>query len=180
MKYAAAIIITLILFAGGFFTGSYFNRKTTAQGPSTTVTVIKDTIIYKDKIVYRNRPIPEPIPAPGTPYNFYSDTLKTDSLDLVINDSIKGELISREIVHTPIIFERLVTNVEYVTKEVTRLKTPVLSLYGDVKTGGGEHGFVGAIELGIVNKNRNKIGLSVFKSNNTYFCISYGYVFPIY
>jgi hypothetical protein len=179
MKYAAAIIITLILFAGGFFTGSYFNRKPGKTTTTTdTLTVVRDTVIFKDKIVYRDRIIPTPVP--GIPFNFYSDTLKTDSLDLVINDSIRGELISRVIEHKPIIFERVVTEVKYVPTPVIKLKSPTLSVYGDIKTGGGANGFVGAIELGIINKNRNKLGASVFRSNSTYFCISYGYVLPIY
>jgi hypothetical protein len=176
MKYAAAIIAILVLFAGGFFTGDYFKKVPNIQPPQT---ILKDTIIYKDKIVYRDRPIPTPVILPGipTPIYYYSDTLKTDSLDIVINDSIHGQLLSREVINRPIVFQKIKTEIQYIEKPIYK---PVnLSIYGDVKTGGGPAGFVGAIELGIINKNRNKIGISVFKSEKTYFCISYGYVFPI-
>ena len=172
MKYAAAIIAILFLFAGGYFTGHYFKKVPNIQPPQT---ILKDTIIYKDKIVYRDRPIPTPVI--GTPYNFYSDTLITDSLSIVINDSIHGHLRYREVINKPIVFQKVKTEIQYIEKPI--YKPVSLALYGDVKTGGGPAGFVGAIELGIINKNRNKIGVSVFKGEKTYFCISYGYVLPI-
>lgn len=181
------IIIGLLLFVGGYFTGHHFKRstvpdgyllvrKTTVDSLSNLKPAVKDSIIYLEKIVYRNRTIkPEPIPA--TPYHFVSDSLITDSLWLVINDTIQGQIINREIQHKPIIFERTIEKqVPYYVETVKYKDRPErLMLYYDIKAGGHMKTFLTGAEIGFINKKRQKFGFSMLTDfHSQYYVVSFG------
>ena len=181
------IIIGLLLFVGGYFTGHHFKRsavpdgyllvrKTTVDSLANLKPVVKDSIIYLEKIVYRNRIIkPEPIPA--TPYHFVSDSLVTDSLWLVINDTIQGQIINREIQHKPILFEKTIEKpVPYYVETFQYKDRPErLMLYFDVKAGGHMKTFLTGAEIGYISKNRQKIGFQMLTDfHSQYYLVSFG------
>lgn len=181
------VIVGLLLFTGGYFTGNSLKKASIPDGYAlvriTTIDslmaikpIIKDSIIIREKIVYRDRIIkPEPIPA--TPYNFVSDSLITDSLWLVINDTIQGEIINREIQHKPVIFEKTIEKpVPYYVETVKYKDKPdELMMYYDVKAGGHMKTFITGGEIGIINKKRQKIGFSVLTDfHSQYYVVSFG------
>src|SRR5690554_5932340 len=75
--------------------------------------VIKDTVIYRDTVIYCTRPVP--VPVPDTPELVaYSDSIINDSTHVVINDTIRGELVSREVQVRPVV----VVRTETITQDV--------------------------------------------------------------
>lgn len=181
------VIVGLLLFAGGYFTRNHLKKASIPEGYAlvriTTIDslmalkpIVKDSIIIREKIVYRDRIIkPEPIPA--TPYHFVSDSLITDSLWLVINDTIQGEIINREIQHKPVIFEKTIEKpVPYYIETVKYKDKPdKLMMYYDVKAGGHMKTFITGGEIGIINKRRQKIGFAMLTDfHGQYFVISFG------
>jgi hypothetical protein len=181
------VIIGLLLFTGGYFTGHHFKRfdvpdgyllvrKTTVDSLNNLKPVVKDTIIYLDKIVYRDRIItPEPIP--NTPYSFVSDSLVTDSLWLVINDTIQGSIINREIHYKPTIFEKTIEKpVPYYVETITYKDRPGrLMLYFDIKAGGHMKTFLTGAEIGFISTNRQKIGFQMLTDfHSQYYIVSFG------
>ena len=186
-KTILLVIIGLLLFIGGYFTGHHLKRSTVPDGyllvRRTTIDslsnlkpVVKDSIIYLEKIVYRNRIIkPETIPA--TPYHFVSDSLITDSLWLVINDTIQGQIVNREIQHKPIIFERTVEKpMHYYVETIQYKDRPErLILYYDIKAGGHMKTFITGAEIGFINKKRQKFGFAMLTDlHSQYFVVSFG------
>lgn len=186
-KTILAIIIGLLLFVGGYFTGNHFKRSivpdgyvlvriTTIDSLNNLTSIVKDSVIFRDKIVYRDRII-NPKPIPETPYNFVSDSLINDSLWLVINDTIQGQIINREIEHRPIIFEKIVEKpVPYYVETIKYKDRPDrLMLYYDVKAGGHMKTFITGGEIGFINKRRQKIGFSVLTDfHSQYYVLSFG------
>ncbi len=61
----------------------------------------KDTIIYKDKIVINDRPVPYSKKIDDST-RYYTDHFVNGDIDITINDSIKGTLIKRNISYIPI------------------------------------------------------------------------------
>ena len=167
MKYLAAILLIAALFIAGWFTGRHF------QAVPEIVIQTRDSIIYKPVTVYKDRPIPAQ-KAVG-PINFYTDTLRTDSIDIIITDSIRGDLVSRKIEHRPIVFQRYISEIQY---KPTPTKPRVLSVYGDIKAGLGS-GFMAGFEVGIIRK-RTKIGIGIMRFDKNYYCVSYGYIIDFY
>lgn len=181
------VIISLLLFTGGYFTGHHFKRynvpdgyflvrKTTVDSLNNLKPVVKDTIIYKDKIVYRDRII-TPGPIPNTPYSFVSDSLINDSLWLVINDTIQGSIINREIHYKHKLFERTIEKpVPYYVETIKYKDRPErLMLYFDVKAGGHMKTFLTGAEIGYISKNRQKIGFQMLTDfHSQYYLVSFG------
>ena len=109
--------ILLSLFAAlmllcGYFIGERFAPRPPAkvvQLPAPPpVVVVKDTVIYRDTVISRTRPVP--VPVPDTPELVaYSDSIINDSAHVVINDTIRGELVSREVQVRPVVIVRTET-----------------------------------------------------------------------
>src|SRR5690554_619137 len=112
--------ILLVLFAAlmllcGYFIGERFAPRPPAkvvQLPAPPpVVVVKDSVIYRDTVIYRTRPVPVPV-APDLVA--YSDSIINDSTHVVINDTIRGELVSREVEVRPVV----VVRTETITQDV--------------------------------------------------------------
>lgn len=112
------------------------------------VVIVKDTVIYRDTIIYRTRPVP--VPVPQVPELVaYSDSIINDSTYVVINDTIKGGLVSREVHIRPVV----VVRTETVTQEVPYMveNPPVLPLTLSVGAIGGRDVFGAQIALNYRN-----------------------------
>jgi len=109
--------ILLSLFAAlmllcGYFIGERFAPRPPAevvQLPAPPpVVVVKDSVIYRDTVIYRTRPVPVPVPQVPD-LMAYSDSIINDSTHVVINDTIRGELVSREVEVRPVVIVRTET-----------------------------------------------------------------------
>ena len=110
-------LFALLMLICGYIIGERFAPRPPAKvvqlpAPPPEV-VLKDTIIYRDTVIYRTRPVPVPVPqAPDL--QAYSDSIINDTTYVVINDTIRGELVSREVQVRPVV----VVRTETVTQEV--------------------------------------------------------------
>ena len=121
-----------------------------------TVTIIRDTIIYLNKIIYRDRNIPVPIETKPEGTKIYRDSLIIpDTLNLWITDEIRGELIKRDIAFRPVIHQKMVTNT-ITNKELVPQKGVYLS--GILGYGINNEVSFGA-SIDYINKKNNLYGL---------------------
>lgn len=137
-------LFALLMLTFGYLIGECFAPRPPAkvvQLPAPPPVVIyRDTVIYyrDTAVVYRTRPVP--VPVPEVPELVaYSDSIINDSTHIVINDTIRGELVSREVEVRPIV----VVHTETITQEVPYLveNTPVLPLTLSVGVIGSENIF---------------------------------------
>lgn len=112
------------------------------------VVIVKDTVIYRDTIIYRTRPVPVPVPQVPD-LVAYSDSIINDSTYVVINDTIKGELVSREVHIRPVV----VVRTETITQEVPYIveNPPVLPFTLSVGAMGGREMYGAQIALNYRN-----------------------------
>lgn len=139
-------------------------------------TVVRDSLVFEEKIVYKDREIPTPVPV--TPdINFYSDSLINDTTHLIINDTIRGSLLSRNIELKRAIKYRTI-NIPYpkfieTTKFIERPNP--WSLYGGVILSGTKNKFIPGIEMGYISKKNIKIGAQLSTDfNNKYIGVAIG------
>lgn len=115
-KILLALFAALMLLCG-YFIGERFAPRPPAKvvqlpAPPAEV-VVKDTVIYRDTVVYRTRPVPVPVPE-ASELVAYSDSIVNDSTHVIINDTIRGELVSREVQVRPVV----VVRTEIITQDV--------------------------------------------------------------
>jgi hypothetical protein len=122
------IIITLLVFVAGFLLSKEFTNYEVPRGkilvsteffdsinalrPDTIIT--HDTVVI-EKIIYKDRKLPEPEPTPDPEINLYEDSLINQYAKVKIKDWIKGEIVDRNIEYTP-----------YITKKTIREPYPVI------------------------------------------------------
>src|SRR5690554_1430991 len=145
--------ILLVLFAAlmllcGYFIGERFDPRApdkVVQLPAPPpVVVVKDSVIYRDTVIYRTRPVPAPVP--DTPALVaYSDSIINDSTHVVINDTLRGELVSREVQVRPVVIVRT----ETITQDVPYMvgNPPVLPFTLSIGAMGGRDVFGAQIAL---------------------------------
>jgi hypothetical protein len=192
IKKILLIIIAILLFVGGYFTGHYFKkntvpsgyilvRKNTIDSLKNIKPEIKDTIIHKEIVIFTHSDF-NYIPIPNTSYSFVSDSLINDSIYIIINDTIEGNIKKREIKYKPIIFSKTITKKEpYFVDNIT-YKEAKHCVYGfiDIQVGGNVNCFMSGINLGIINKKNNKIAIGIASDfENKYLMFSYGKAFKI-
>ncbi len=112
------------------------------------VVIVKDTVIYRDTIIYRTRPVPILVPS-NAELVAYNDSIINDSVYVVISDTIRGELVSREVKVRPIV----VVRTETITQEVPYMveNPPVLPFTLSVGAVGGRDIFGAQIALNYRN-----------------------------
>lgn len=163
MKTILNLCIALLLIIAGFLIGE---RVSNFKIPAGKVLISKahidsinsikpDTVVRVDtitleKIIFQNRPLPEPEPTQQPDIVLYSDSLQHEFAKLVIRDWIKGELIDREVEFTPYIIEKTVNNpypvyVPYVEKNP--YKPPNLEAFGGVLISRNP-----GIQIGLIHK----------------------------
>ena len=139
-------------------------------------TVVQDSLVFKEKIVYKDREVPKPIPV--TPeINFYSDSLIDDSTHLIINDTVRGSILSRNIELKRAIKYRTIKQPypQFIetTKFVERPKP--WSLYGGGVLSGTKNKFIPGIELGYISRKNVKIGAQLSTDfENKYISVTIG------
>ena len=138
-------------------------------------TIIIDSVIYEDRIVYRDREIPVPVEVePGL--NFYSDSIIDDTTYLVINDIIRGELVNREIeLKRAVILREINTPYPVIVEREIEVYSPPWSLYGNVITGGNQHRFMTGVGFGFINRSNTIIGGQILTDfDKNYFSVTIG------
>lgn len=194
MKTIQNIIIglaALLILVGGYFIGQRFAKPEFPQGTTLVSTamldslknlkpkiIVKDSIVWKDTTIYKTIPKPVPITAE---INAYSDSIVNDSTWIVINDTIKGELLNREVQTKSMVkyteksvpYPVLIDNPVYLTSK------PKTQFYGKVDMVGNKNTFLSGFELGIITKQNYSIGGGIITDfgNNKYGKISLGIIF---
>jgi hypothetical protein len=79
--------------------------------------VVKDTTIYKPKIVFKDRPVPGPIIILPDSINIYEDRFANSEIDVTVRDSVRGTILKRDWEYIPIIQKQTVE----ITKTVPEL-----------------------------------------------------------
>jgi hypothetical protein len=145
-------LFAILMITIGYIIGERFAPRPPAkvvQLPAPPPVVIyRDTAIYRDTVIYRTRPVPVPVPqVPGLVA--YSDSIINDSTHVIINDTIRGELVSREVKVRPIV----VVRTETITQEVPYMveNPPVLPFTLSVGAVGGRDIFGAQIALNYRN-----------------------------
>jgi len=176
-KTANVLIIFLVVFGGilGYLVGERFAP---TSYPSGTVlvkqsfldslsilpdTVYQDTIVWRDTTIYKDRPIPTPIPTAEPEIVMYVDSLVNDSTYLVIKDKIQGVLLERQIDFARALSYRFI-RIPYpviVDRPVVVPNSPPFTLYGDIAFGGNANAFLLGGEVGFINKSQIKFGAQV-------------------
>ena len=125
--------------------------------------VIIDTQYIQGPIVYLpGEPIPGPTPDPqDTTINHYSDSLIKDDVDVHIQFTVRGQLLTRNWAYRPIIREIRRDSLIYVPY-VVEVEKPVSvvknNLYGYVVFGGNENSFLFGGGLDWITKKDTQIG----------------------
>ena len=145
-------LFALLMLTFGYLIGERFAPRPPAKvvqlpAPPAQV-IVKDTVIYRDTIIYRTRPVPVPVPQVPD-LVAYSDSIINDSTHVVINDTIRGELVSREVKVRPIV----VVRTETITQDVPYMveNPPVLPFTLSVGAMGGRDIFGAQIALNYRN-----------------------------
>lgn len=196
LKRALYILLLLAMFGGGYYLAS---QKTIARIPNgmalvkmsfidslsnlKTQVITRDSIVTRDTIIYRTRPTAQKVDSTGL--TFVSDSIINDSTHIVINDSIRGELISRLIEYIPkVVFTEV--RVPYPvfmdcpTQQLPPAPERAVLIYGDLEIGGNASAFLSGINLGIVTPKNNKYGIGMLTDfNKRYYTFSYGKTFKI-
>lgn len=121
-----------------------------------------DTIWLKGDTVYVYTTLPTPTPDPDTPeINHYADSLVKQDIDVRVNFSVKGELLSWEWMYRPII--KLITVDSIIYKpypvEVEKIVfVPRGGLYGHVSLGGNTNAFIFGGGVDLITKKETQIG----------------------
>lgn len=145
-------LFALLMLTFGYIIGERFAPRPAAkvvQLPAPPpVVIVKDTVVYRDTVIYRTRPVPVPVSEVPS-LVAYSDSIINDSTHVVINDTIRGELVSREVKVRPIVVMRT----ETITQEVPYLveNMPVLPLSLSVGAIGGKEIFGAQVALNYRN-----------------------------
>ena len=150
-KILLALFAALMLICG-YLIGERFAPRPPAKivelpAPPPEV-IVKDTVIFRDTVIYRTRPVPVPVPqAPNL--QAYSDSIINDTTYVVINDTIRGELVSREVQVRPVV----VVRTEVITQEVPYMveNPPVLPFTLSVGAMGGRDIYGAQIALSYRN-----------------------------
>lgn len=139
-------------------------------------TVVQDSLVFKEKIVYKDREVPKPKPiSPDT--NFYSDSIVDDSTHLVINDTVRGSIISRNIELKRAIKYRTIKEPYPQFIETTKFveRPDPWSLYGGVVLSGTKDKFIPGIEMGYISRKNVKIGAQLSTDfDNKYISVTIG------
>ena len=124
-----------------------------------------DTIIYRDKIVVADHPIPISVIAPDS-VRYYTDHILNSDINITIQDSVRGMLLNRTYTYVPIIRQERVEITKTIPELVTvdapkpvpkyKLQLALIGTYQNRQTA-----LMGA-EIGVVNKQN--IGLHRSKS----------------
>ena len=145
-------LFALLMLTFGYLIGERFAPRPPAKvvqlpAPPAQV-IVKDTVIYRDTIIYRTRPVPVPVPQVPD-LVAYSDSIINDSTHVVINDTIRGELVSREVKVRPIV----VVRTETITQDVPYMveNPPVLPFTLSVGAMGGRDIYGAQIALNYRN-----------------------------
>ncbi len=120
-------------------------------------TVTKDSIVYLDKIVFKDHSIPYPAYNRGN-IAFYSDSLINDTINLIINDTIEGKLRNRVIQYRPRERVKTIEVTKYIPKVVTvqnEIEVKRAMLYGGLEIGGNRDTFIPGVEVGVITKSNN-------------------------
>lgn len=120
-------------------------------------TVTKDSIVYLEKIVFKDRSIPYPVYNRGD-IAFYSDSLINDTISLIINDTIEGKLRNRVIQYRPRERVKTIEVTKYIPKIVTvqnEIEVKRAMLYGGLEIGGNRDTFIPGVEVGVITKSNN-------------------------
>lgn len=171
MKNLFSIIAVIAILIGGYWLGTKFSKPTYPEGTTLVSTamldslknlkpeiVVKDSVVWRDTTIYKTTPSP----IPETPeINMYSDSIINDSTWLVINDRIKGLLLSRTVENrSPIRYTKirepypvLVDNPIYLTQKQKTQYWSKLNMIGNKNT------FLSGVEVGIVTKQNTIIGI---------------------
>jgi hypothetical protein len=147
-------LFAILMITVGYIIGERFAPRPPAkvvQLPAPPPVVIyRDTVIYyrDTAVVYRTRPIPVPVPEVSN-LVAYSDSIINDSTHIVINDTIRGELVSREVKVRPVV----VVRTETITQEVPYMveNPPVLPFTLSIGAVGGRDVFGAQVALNYRN-----------------------------
>ena len=162
IHWIIALILTGIIFLSGFFVGERITQFTVPSGKELVDrsfldslynlkpdTVVRDSFIIEERIQVIEKPYLVPYPVEGeVGVYFYSDTTSTDSLWLVINDTIQGHIRHRDIQYKQAIkyTEISVPYPVIVEREIPAL--PMQSIYIGPQAMGNANMFAPGFEIG--------------------------------
>jgi hypothetical protein len=155
MKYLVCIGLGIII---GFYLSEKFRTPCPyiekridtiyVEKPTKKKETIKPTPIktIKDKTYLTEAASDSTVINPCDFINVYSDTLEDSTGTIIVNDSVRGEILKKEIFYTP--------KIAYIkeTREVEK-KVPQKGLFIGFEAGGGSGSYRFAPEIEYVNKN---------------------------
>lgn len=129
--------------------------------------VVRDRFIFEEKVVYRDRPVPVPVPI-SPEINEYVDSLINDSTWIVIKDRIAGELLHRDLnVRRSVVLREINTPYPVIVDREVYLPAVVRNqFYGQALVGGNSQRFLMGAQLGIINKRNTMLSGMVLTDFN--------------
>jgi hypothetical protein len=130
--------------------------------PPDTITIVRDTTIYKDSIIYRKRKFEEP--EPDDEVNHYQDSLVNDEIR-VWADVYADKLFNIEWKYQPVTKQELTTIREpypVIVEKPIEITTEASGFYATGGIGFGT-GFVGHIGLGYMPDSRQMYSIEIMK-----------------
>jgi len=188
IKTTLLIIAALLVFTFGFLVGERYSNFRVPPGKELVKTafldsiknlrpeiIVKDSIVFQDTIIYRDRDIPVPIEI-RPEVNLYVDSIVNDSTHLIITDEIKGELINREVEYKrAVLLREIRTPYPVIVERDIEVYSPPWSVYGNITTGGNANVFMAGAGIGIITRKNLMIGAQVLTDfDNNYFGLSIG------
>lgn len=190
MKNLFSIIAVIAILIGGYWLGTKFSEPTYPEGTTLVSTamldslkslkpeiVVKDSVVWRDTTIYKTTPSP----IPKTPeINMYSDSIINDSTWLVINDRIKGLLLSRTVENrSPIRYTKIREPYPVLVDNPIYLPQKQRTQYwGRLNTLGNRNTFLVGVEGGVVTNSRLMIGVGGMTDfNDKYVATSIGIIF---
>jgi len=130
--------------------------------PPDTVTIVRDTTIYKDSIIYRDREFEKP--QPDDSVNHYRDSIVNDEVRIWA-DIYADKLFNIEWEYQPVLKKQFTTIREpypVIVEKPIKVTTEASGIYATGGIGFGE-GFVGRVGLGYMPNSRAMYGIDVMK-----------------
>ena len=148
-------------------------------------TIVRDSIVVKDTIIYRTKPIPVPTPTEDVGIFAYTDSvIHKEKLIAVIQDTIQGTLLSRQFTYfESIIYRYINTPYPVIVEKPKYIEKPnPFSAYIGIFGMGNSVSFLPGIQAGIINRNNDMLGVFYASNfdNEKYIGLSYAKKFDLW